>query len=577
MLGYPKQEVVASGFTCFLGDETFFWKGFLVMDTGVFQDSDPPPAETDESARSSKTFNSISSASQRLLAFIDRWSEKIGDSVNPILVKEMRQALKSRQFLVTFSLLLLAALGWTIIGSLMRMPQIYTTPTGPFMLVGYYVVLAVPMLLVVPLAAYRSLESEIDDGTLELLSISVLSPWQIVLGKLSSAALQMTLYFVALFPCVAFAYTLRGVDLPTLVIVMGFLLVSGLMLTTLAICLAPQSRSRNGRIVTLLMVISILLLGEYGIGTAAISMLRYGIPFESEMIWFTVVFALLTSLALGHLLVTTTAMMLTPESENRSTRIRVALLILTAVLVGLNAYSVQAFGEIAIVFGIASMGTLLVLWMSAAAMMVAESPSMTPRIRRELPATFVSRMLLTFFTPGPATGLVFGCIGVVTLLLLMNVGVDFVLERISLQRRMGSTAQAMKMMSWLFAAYVTIFLTLSRVLVALVRKVQNVRVEFGLASLAIIGVLSALVPYSAQVYMEETMQLTYSNWQITNWVWTISEAAQSRLPEHVPIIVGSCAAATALLAVGLSSGMVAPQKLMVPERVRQEELQSTRG
>ena len=124
---------------------------------------------------------------------VDAWCEKWGDRLNPILVKETRQALKSRQFVLTFSFLLFAALGWTVIGSLSLMPRIYDTPSAPRMLIGYYFVLALPMLLVVPLAAYRSLEGEIDDGTLELLSITTLSPWQIVLGKLASAMLQMML------------------------------------------------------------------------------------------------------------------------------------------------------------------------------------------------------------------------------------------------------------------------------------------------------------------------------------------------------------------------------------------------
>ncbi|MCP4940700.1 MAG: ABC transporter permease, partial [Planctomycetaceae bacterium] len=142
---------------------------------------------------------------------VDAWCEKWGDWCNPILVKETRQALKSRQFVITFSLLLFAALSWTIIGTVSLMPGIYDTPSAPRMLLGYYFVLALPMLLVVPLAAYRSLEGEIDDGTLELLSITALSPKQIVLGKLASAMLQMLLYFVVLFPCVSYAYTLRGV------------------------------------------------------------------------------------------------------------------------------------------------------------------------------------------------------------------------------------------------------------------------------------------------------------------------------------------------------------------------------
>ena len=42
------------------------------------------------------------------LAMVNRL-ERLGDRFNPIVVKEVRQALKSRQFVLTFLLLLLAA------------------------------------------------------------------------------------------------------------------------------------------------------------------------------------------------------------------------------------------------------------------------------------------------------------------------------------------------------------------------------------------------------------------------------------------------------------------------------------
>src|SRR6056297_2374663 len=178
----------------------------------------------------------------RLLERLDRFCARSGDLINPILVKETRQSLKSRQFVVTFSLILFAALAWTIAGSLSLMPGIYTRPSAPRMMIGYYLVLALPMLLVVPLAAYRSLEAEIDDGTLELLSITALSPWQIVLGKLASASLQMMLYLVALFPCMAYAYTLRGVDLPALALMMAILVTAAMTLTVIALSFAPLAR-----------------------------------------------------------------------------------------------------------------------------------------------------------------------------------------------------------------------------------------------------------------------------------------------------------------------------------------------
>ena len=50
-----------------------------------------------------------------LLALVTRL-ERLGDRFNPIVVKEVRQALKSRQFVITFLLLLLAAWAGSIFG-----------------------------------------------------------------------------------------------------------------------------------------------------------------------------------------------------------------------------------------------------------------------------------------------------------------------------------------------------------------------------------------------------------------------------------------------------------------------------
>ena len=103
-------------------------------------------------------------------------------------------------------------------------------PSGPFMLTGYYVVLAVPLLLIVPFVAFRSLAAEREDGTYELLSITTLSSRQIVTGKLGSAILQMLVYYSALSPCIAFTYLLRGIDILTIVLLLGYTFLASLLL-----------------------------------------------------------------------------------------------------------------------------------------------------------------------------------------------------------------------------------------------------------------------------------------------------------------------------------------------------------
>ncbi len=500
---------------------------------------------------------------------IDHWCERAGDSLNPILVKETRQALKSRQFVMTFSVLLFAALAWTIIGSLTLMPQIYTQPSAPRLLIGYYVVLAIPMLMVVPLAAYRSLEGEIDDGTLELLSITALSPWHIVLGKLASASLQMVLYFVALFPCVAYAYTLRGVDLPTTLLIMAMLVVGALMLTVIALFFAPLARTRTGRIVTLLAVMAVIVAAEWGLGAAVITMILYGNPLPSEWMFFLVVATLLISLSMGHLLLTATAAQLTPESENRSTHLRLSIMAVSAVVVGLACLAIQTLGRGSEVVLMGSATALGGLWVICGSMMAAESPVMTPRIKRDLPSSFMARMIMTWLTPGPATGLIFAGVNIFVLAVLMVLGVRYVFSQPGVFG--GSFATSMLThLTVACAAYLIGMLVAVRAVISVIRINNHPRVEIGLAAIIAVAVLTSLIPYSIGLHMNDYREFEYSLWQITNWAWTISEVSGGRdMVVYISIVVvfvGLAFFASLLL----SPQLVFPRRTATPKRVTRE-------
>lgn len=517
--------------------------------------------------------NARGSFGSRCMGRVDRFCEQVGDLLNPILVKETRQALKSRQFVATFSLLLLAAVGWTIIGSLMLMPQIYTTPSAPRMLIGYYVVLAVPMLLVVPLAAYRSLEGELDDGTLELLSISALSPWQIVLGKLCSAMLQMLLYFVALFPCVAYAYTLRGVDLPTTGLMLGMLGTAAVLMTMLALMFAPLARSRTGRILTLLLVLSLLLAAEYFVGFLVIGMITYGNPAPVEWTVFLSVLVVTEAIALGYLLLSATAAQLMPESENRSTRLRVAFLGVTVVSVALAAYAMVAFTDASEpVFALMLM-FLAALWTLGGSMFVAESPTMTPRIQRELPSTLLGRALLTFLTPGPATALIFVSLVSVALGLASTLAIQ--LWYFGNPDRMWSGTSfynGLLSMAVIFPCYLITFLVVSRWLIALVRWKSNPRVGVGLTVFVVVAFLAAMVPYSVELYLADynASSTSYSLTQVTNWVWTLALAAQDSITWPQRVLMGTFTTVLLLFHVAFLGDIVRPRRTATPARVLME-------
>lgn len=506
---------------------------------------------------------------------IDAWATRAGDAVNPILVKETRQALKSRQFVVTFSLLLFASLAWTVIGSLLQMPQIYYMPSAPQMLTGYYFVLAVPMLLVVPLAAYRSLEGEVDDGTLELLSITSLSPRQIVTGKLASAALQMLLYFVALFPCVAFAYTLRGVDLPTLALLMGMLILAGLGLTMFALAMAPVSQGRMGQIVSLLTTIAVLVAAEYGIGSFAMELIQYGILVEGSYLMMLIasIIAVLASFLLILLMATTAK--LTPESENRSTGIRVAILIhLFCVLAVVSGFVLEMTDGLAMQNPYDGVGAVTVatayfvlFWAIVGSMICAEAPTMTARIRRELPGTFLTRLFWTWLTPGPATGLIFTVVCLVVCVGAMHI---MMMQMSPLGPWATTQSSTHLRLCLLLISYLTFGLVGVRILISFLRTRNAVNVRIGMAALAVVLLLMAVIPYSIALHWNDYRQFEYSVWQSSNWAWTLVRTMDGSIDPIVIYIVVSAGAIAFLIHLVLLGQRVLPQRLATPERVLDE-------
>ena len=518
------------------------------------------------------TANAKASVFSGWLETLDYWCERLGDNVNPILVKESRQALKSRQFLVTFSLLLFAALAWTIIGSFSMMPQIYTTPSAPRMMIGYYVLLALPMLLVVPLAAYRSLEAEIDDGTFELLSITTLSPWQIVLGKLASASLQMLLYFVTLFPCLAYAYSLRGVDLSTTLVFVIALAVSGLTLTVAGLFFAPLAKGRTGRILTLLALIGLLIAAEYSVGFMVISMINSGNPLAPSQLIFAIMGATVIATALGHLLLSATAAQLTPETENRSTGLRLSLLMFTAVIIVSMTLSLLILKDDGFPAYVVGLIVLAGLWSLCGALIVGEDSTITPRIRRELPSSFLARFTLTWLTPGPTTGLIFAIGSIAVLSVLQQLSLQWISDGALM--RPGNVRDLNRVFgdpAVLYAAYLICFLVLVRWLMYFVRLRNRPRAEVGFAGLIVVALVAALAPYSMQLHYNDYQPLTYDpSWQVTNWAFTLYTSVDRGVDRSVVQTVTGAAFGLSMIALVSAWRTTQPQRIATPERVRQE-------
>src|SRR5690606_27201107 len=83
-------------------------------------------AEINEALPAAESPTQRESWLKRWDAFLEWGSEYL----NPILVKETRQALKSKQFAITFTLVLLAGWVWSLVAIIMRSPGIAYAPDG---------------------------------------------------------------------------------------------------------------------------------------------------------------------------------------------------------------------------------------------------------------------------------------------------------------------------------------------------------------------------------------------------------------------------------------------------------------
>ncbi len=197
----------------------------------------------------------------------DRWGEALADKVNPIIVKEVRQGLRTRVFWVFFSLMLVACLFISL--GFFGTAEVGTT-SGEAAFISFFVCLGGVQFFVIPYSAYRSMARETEEETWVLLTLTGLGPRRILSGKLGSSVLQGSLYASAAAPFLLFSYYLNGIDLPTIVVGVVAAVAYQVFLVSVSISVATLAESRIVRAMLHFVVLGLLLFGvSTGIGLSS--------------------------------------------------------------------------------------------------------------------------------------------------------------------------------------------------------------------------------------------------------------------------------------------------------------------
>lgn len=335
---------------------------------------------------------------------------RFSDWLNPIVVKELRQAVQSR-FVVTALLILLAvqlvAMGMYLLAA---SDSMLDSDAGRqvFMLL-FGILLAVSMFFV-PLYTGVRLAAERSETNLDLLFITTIKPCSIIAGKLLAAVTLSGLIFSACLPFLTFTYFLRGIDLPSMLaaMILGFVVV--IESSQIAILVACLPVSRAFKVMIGLVVMVILATGYFTTLAGASDLLSRGVGgrLGTAHFWQLVgIFALNFACLLGLVFVVSVAL-ITPLSANRALPVRAFLTVIwlgggAAALAG----SVVEHTYDPVIFWQVAFNSLFAISLFAS---VSERDLPGRRVLSEIPAPGLRRVLAFFFFSGAASGLAWTCL-----------------------------------------------------------------------------------------------------------------------------------------------------------------------
>lgn len=448
----------------------------------------------------------------------------VGDWLNPILVKETRQALKSFQFTATFVLVLIFCWITTIGVTAAVGPKIFYAATGGTFLLWYYAILSFPLLVVVPLAAFRSLTAEREDNTYELLSITTLRSRQIIGGKLGSSVVQMAVYFSAITPCLAFTYLLRGVDMPTIAFVVVYTFLWSLGLSMLGILLATLNRKRYIQVFILVALVALLLGMFYVSILAAYLVVTYSYAYiGTSGFWIAAAVAMTIYATFFSLAYFGAAGMLTFTSENRSTPLRICMLVQVATFVAWlsygwisNNYEYTGILAAAIILGM--------YWYVMGTLITSEHPGMSQRVRRKLPQSQSARLFFSWLNPGPALGYLFVVANATALAFLCFEAVLFS-SGYAKRARTWPTSDELIYVLIIGWGYLVAYLGVGLLVIRVLRKVAVVTMLAGVLIHILLLLAGFGIPYAIKMMSTHLRDADYSFLQITDPFWSLYHVA----------------------------------------------------
>ena len=346
--------------------------------------------------------------------------ERINDRLNPIVVKELRQAVQGK-FLVVVIICFLCVQLLTMGLFLVIDKSVAESFDGGLKIFRVLVSnLLMTCLLCIPAYTGIRLANERADANVDLLFITTLRPQSIIWGKFLAGLVITVLLYSACMPFMTFTYLLRGIDLPSIFVLLtfDFLVVAVGIQSAIFVACIPANRVFRvilgvAWFVIILIAVNIitvfsLLLMEFGIGS----------QLDSSEFWLGALGVLVSGLALIGIFALLSIALISPLSANRALPVRIFVTVvwlLTGIGAAIWSIVVDDFDPIWV-------WAILHILLHSIGLFIAvsEREGLGQRIRQTVPRRWVFRPLAFLFYSGAAGGVAWSSI-IIALTLLSGV------------------------------------------------------------------------------------------------------------------------------------------------------------
>lgn len=315
------------------------------------------------------------------------------DRLSPMLVKELRQGLRTSLFTSSFILLQVFMVFTVFIGAAAEGDS--SAVSGFF---WFFLITA--LLVAMPIRGFNALSSELQLNTMDLIQLTRLSAWRITLGKWAALMSQTTLLVISILPYLVMRYFFGGIDMIQEFLILFFAFFVSALLTALTVGFSAFKS----------VLLRAFILGSAGLfafsmvmtlSFAGITGGRGIFPsgsITSADFWWNIATAVIGGFYAIYFLLDLGASQIAPQAENHASRKRLITIAFVAAILSMALTGVDE----ELVFVLALIAIIL-SWIDA----ITERPSILPSVLQPFEKNRILSIGKYFLTPGWHTGILF--------------------------------------------------------------------------------------------------------------------------------------------------------------------------